>query len=64
MIKSSPRNHYKLVPGEKTVGDIMFVELKDNHNQPLLIHTDVCTKLITGIELENKSSKELIKAIV
>ena len=30
------------VPGEVTVGDIMFVELKDNRKQPLLIHTDVC----------------------
>jgi hypothetical protein len=50
------------VPGEVTVGDIMFVELKDNHKQPLLIHTDVCTKLITGKELESKSTKELMRA--
>jgi hypothetical protein len=41
----------------------MFVELKDNRKQPLLIHTEVCTKL-TGQELENKSSKECTKAIL
>jgi len=45
------------------VGDIMFVELKDNRKQPLLIHTDVCTKMITGKELESKSTEELTKAI-
>jgi hypothetical protein len=52
------------VPGEVTVGDIMFVELKDNRKQQLLIHMDVCTKLITGQELENKSSEECTKAIL
>ena len=31
------------VPGEVTVGDIMFVEMKDNRKKPLLIHVDVCT---------------------
>ena len=41
----------------------MFVELKDNRKQPLLIHTDVCTKMITGKELESESTEELTKAI-
>ena len=45
------------------MGDIMFVKLKDNRKQPLLIHTDVCTKMITGKELESKSTKGLRKAI-
>jgi len=52
------------VPGEVTVGDIMFVEMKDNRKQPLLIHTDVYTKLITGQELENKGSEECTKKIM
>ena len=52
------------VPGEVTVGDIMFVEMKDNRKQPLLIHTDVCTKLITGQELGSKSGEECTKGIL
>jgi len=52
------------VPGEVTVDDIMFVEMKDNRKQPLLIHTDVCTKLIIGQELGNKSGEECTKGIL
>lgn len=52
------------VPGEVMVGDIMFVEMKDNRKQPFLIHTDVCAKLITGQELENKSGEECTKGIM
>jgi hypothetical protein len=39
------------VPGELTVSDIMFVETKNNIKKPLLLHVDVCTKLITGVPL-------------
>jgi hypothetical protein len=51
-------------PGEVTVGDIMFVELKSNIKKPLMIHVDVCTKLITGLSLKNKSEEECTKAIL
>ncbi len=47
-----------------TVGDIMFVELKDNVKKPLLIHVDVCTKLITGVSLNNKSDEECMHAVL
>jgi hypothetical protein len=52
------------IPGKVTVGDIMFVEMKDNRKKPLLIHTDVCTKLISGQELEDKSGDECTRAII
>ncbi len=52
------------IPGEVTVGDIMLVEMKDNRKKPLLIHTDVCTKLISGQELEDKSGDECTRAII
>ena len=42
----------------------MFVEMKVNRKKPLLIHADVCTKLITGRELEDKSGDECIRGIV
>jgi hypothetical protein len=38
-------------PGEVTVGNILFVELKNNVKKPMMIHVDVCTKLITGLLL-------------
>ena len=43
---------------------LWFIETKDNRKKPLLIHVDVCTKLITGQELEDKSSDECIRGIV
>jgi hypothetical protein len=52
------------VPGEVTVGDIMFVELKDEAKKPLLVHMDVNTKLITGLMLSNKTQDECTKAIL
>lgn len=42
----------------------MFVALKDDKKQPLMIHVDVCTKLITGIPLKNKSEEECAKALL
>jgi hypothetical protein len=41
------------VPGKITVGDIMFVEMKQTVKRPLLVHVDVKTKLITGVPLKN-----------
>jgi hypothetical protein len=53
-----------LTPGSVTVGDIMFVELKEDIKKPLMVHVDVCTKLITGIPLRNRTEEECTKAIV
>jgi hypothetical protein len=51
-------------PGEVTVGNILFVELKNNVKKPMMIHVDVCTKLITGLLLNKKSEEECTKAIL
>jgi hypothetical protein len=51
-------------PGEVTVGNIMFVELKNNVKKPMMIHVDICTKLITGLSLKSKSKEECTKAIL
>jgi hypothetical protein len=52
------------VPGELTVGNIMFVETKNNVKKPLLVHVDVCTKLITGVPLQNRTEEECTKAVL
>jgi hypothetical protein len=46
------------IPGEVTVGDIMFIEMKNNVKKPLMLNVDVCTKMITGVSLKNKSEEE------
>ncbi len=52
-IKSSkPLSAGKL--GDVSVGDIMFVESMNDRKKPLLIHVDVCSKLITGVPLNDK----------
>jgi hypothetical protein len=53
-----------LTPGSVTVGDIMFVKLKEDTKKPLMVHVNVYTKLITGIPLRNRSEEECTKAIV
>jgi hypothetical protein len=40
------------VLGEITVGNIMFVEIKQTVKKPLLVHMDVKTKFITGVPLK------------
>jgi hypothetical protein len=51
-------------PGEVTVGDIMFVEMKDNIKKTLMIHVDVCTKMIVIVPLRNKYEEECTKALL
>lgn len=51
-------------PGEITVGDIMFIELKNNIKKPLLLHVDVYIKMITGLPLSNKSEEDCTKALL
>jgi hypothetical protein len=38
--------------------------MKDNIKRPLMIHVDVCTKMIVGVPLRNKSEEEYIKALL
>jgi hypothetical protein len=52
------------MPGEVNIGDIMFVESKNDKKQPLMIHVDVCTKMITGVPLKNKSEEECTKVLL
>ena len=52
------------VPGKETVGDIMFIELRESKKKPLMVHVDVCTKLITGVEMQNKSEEECTKTVL
>ncbi len=51
-------------PGEVTVGDIMFIEMKNNIKKTLMIHVDVCKKMIVGVPLRNKSKEECTKALL
>jgi hypothetical protein len=51
-------------PGNVTVGDIMFVEGARNVKKPLLIHVDVCSKMITGMPLKDKSEEVCTCAIM
>jgi hypothetical protein len=52
------------VPGELTVSDIMLVETKNNVKKPLLVHVNVCMKLITGVPLQNRTEEECTKAVL
>ena len=47
-----------------TIGDIMFVEGIKKVKKPLLIHVDVCSKLITGVPLKDKSEEVCTSAIM
>jgi hypothetical protein len=51
-------------PGDVTVGDIMFVETKNNVKKPLLVHVDVNTKLITSVPMTNRTEGECTKTIL
>jgi len=51
-------------PGNVTVGDIMFVEGIKNIKKPLLIHVDVCSKMMTGVPLKDKSEEVCTNAIL
>ncbi len=62
--KASTKPLASNIPGELTVGDIMFVETKNNKKKPLLVHVDVCTKLITGVPLQNRTEEECTKAML
>ena len=62
--KASTKPLASNVPGELTVGDIMFVETKNNVKKPMLVHVDVCTKLITGVPLQNRTEDECTKAVL
>ena len=48
-------------PGKETVGDIMFIELRESKKKPLMVHVDVCTKLITGVICRIKAKKNVLK---
>jgi hypothetical protein len=52
-----------VMPGEVTVGDIMFVEQGASLKKPLLVHVDVNTKLITSLPLNNRTEDECTKAV-
>jgi hypothetical protein len=41
------------------VGDIMFVEMKNDVKKPLMIHVDVYTKMITGIPLKTSQKRSV-----
>jgi hypothetical protein len=61
--KASTKPLTSSVPGELTVGDIMFVETR-NVKKLLLVHVNVCTKLITGVPLQNRTEEECMKAVL
>jgi hypothetical protein len=52
------------VPGNETVGDIMFIELTESNKKPLMMHVNVCTKLITGVGMTNKSEEECTQTVL
>ncbi len=51
-------------PGDITVGDIMFVEIKNSVKKTLMTHVDVYTKMIIGVPLNNKTEAECTSAKV
>ena len=51
-------------PGEKNVGDIMYVENAQGVKKPLYVQVDVCTKLVTGVAMKNKTEDECKSAIL
>ena len=50
-------------PGENGVGDLMFVEGRNDIKVPFYIHVDVATKMIIGYAMKNKTYGEVKKAI-
>ncbi len=51
-------------PGDVTVGDIMFLEVKNGVKKPLMIHVDVFTKMIMGVPLNSKTETECARALL
>jgi hypothetical protein len=51
-------------PGNITVGDIMFMEVKNGVKKPLMIHVDVFTKMIMGVPLNSKTETECTRALL
>ena len=52
------------VPGKITVADLMYVEGNRGVQKPLLLHTDVCTKFVTGVVMSGKDKTDCIDAII
>jgi hypothetical protein len=58
------KEHAKIKSSLVTAGDIMFVEGARDIKKPLLIHIDVCTKVITGVPLKDRSEEVCTDAIM
>ncbi len=50
--------------GEHNFRDIMYVENAEGVNKPLYLQVDVCTKLVTGVAMKNKTEEECTSAIL
>jgi hypothetical protein len=48
------KEHAKIKSSIVTAGDIMFVEGARDINKPLLIHIDVCTKVIIPLKIDQR----------
>jgi hypothetical protein len=46
------------------VGNIMYVEYAQGEKKPLYVQVDVCTKLVTGVAMRNKTVDECKSAIL
>ena len=50
-------------PGGNGVGDLMFIEGRNDVKTPFYVHVDVATKLIIGYALKDKTYGEVLHAI-
>ena len=50
-------------PGENGVGDLMFIEGRNDLKTPFYVHVDVATKLIIGYALKDKTYGEVLRGI-
>ena len=50
-------------PRENGVGDLMFIESRNDVKTPFYVHVDVATKLIIGYAMKDKTYGEVLRAI-
>ena len=47
-------------PGENGVGDLMFIEGRNESKTPFYVHVDVATKLIMGYAMKDETYGEMV----
>ena len=53
-------SYYEMI----TVSDLMFVEDNQGVKKPMFVHTDVCTKFVTGVVMSGKDKTDCMDAII